>query len=89
MAFNSCSYCGRTISGAGSVRGNGSANAQTSRDAPACVECKRSKRDRPLVMWLRAVKKNDRNRWAMIEKYHAKKTGGLITLAVRRISEER
>jgi hypothetical protein len=35
------------------------------------------------------VKKNDRNRWAMIEKYHAKKTGGLITLAVRRVAEER
>jgi len=89
MAYNDCSYCGRTIQGAGSVRGTGSANASSSREGPACVECKRSKGNRSLVQWIRWVKKNDRNRWERIIKYHGRKSGGMITLTIKRIAEER
>ncbi len=65
------------------------AGVQSGRKLPVCLDCKRSKRDRPLTMWFRMLKKKDRMRWDRIVKHHSRRTGGEITLAVKRVERER
>ncbi|GAA5261420.1 hypothetical protein [Methanocalculus sp.] len=90
MGFASCVYCGRVLTAAGSgPQGASMAGAERGRKLPVCLDCRRSKRDRSLTMWLRMLKKNDRMRWERIAKYHSRKTGGQITMEVKRVERER
>ncbi|MCP1661548.1 MAG: hypothetical protein D5R99_03705 [Methanocalculus sp. MSAO_Arc1] len=90
MAYATCAYCGRTVVAAGAdPQGSSMAGSQRGRKLPVCYDCKRSKKDRSLNMWLRMLKRKDRMRWERIYKYHSRKTGGEITLEVKRVANER
>gem|GEM_PF-3394019 len=90
MGFATCVYCGRVLTAAGSdPEGPSRAGSERGKKLPVCSDCKRSKRDRPLTMWLRMLKKKDRMRWDRIVKHHSRRIGGEITLAVRRVERER
>ena len=90
MGFATCVYCGRYLASTGTdPQGPSKAGAERGTKLPVCLDCRRSKRDRPLTMWLRMLKKKDRMRWDRIVKYHSRKMGGQITMEVKRVERER
>ena len=57
------------------------------RTVPACQACNRSKGDKPLMVWLRGLKKNDPYRWNRIKDYNYGKKND-IARKVQKIRDE-
>jgi len=57
------------------------------RTVPACQACNRSKGDKPLMQWLRGLKKNDQYRWNRIKKYNYGKKNDIAS-KVQKIRDE-
>ena len=80
-----CRYCGSTWQTeddhviAESKRGK--------RTVPACQACNRSKSDKPLMGWLRWLKKNKPYRWSRIKKHNYGKKND-IARKVQKIRDE-
>ncbi|RLG29816.1 hypothetical protein DRO03_06250 [Methanosarcinales archaeon] len=83
--MGTCRYCGSTWQTeddhviAESKRGK--------RTVPACRACNRSKGDKPLMEWVRWLKKNDPYRWSRIKKYNYGKKND-IARKVQKIRDE-
>ena len=83
--MGTCTYCGSTLQTendhviAESKRGK--------RTVPACQACNRSKGDKPLMEWLRWLKKNYPYRWSQIKKYNYRKKND-IAKKVQKIRDE-
>lgn len=70
-----CKYCGssRNIEDE-HVR---AASKRGARTVPACRACNRSKGDKPLMEWLRWIKRNDPYRWNRIRNHNKWKSNDI------------
>ena len=80
-----CEYCGsnRNIEEE-HVRAASKGGAIT---VPACLACNRSKGDKPLMEWLRWIKKNEPYRWNRIKDYNKGKRTD-IAKKIQKIRDE-
>ena len=73
-----CTYCGST-----KKIQNDHIIAQTKggvTTTEACAKCNQSKGDKPLMEWLRWLKKNNKYRWERVKRYN---TGKISTIALK------
>ena len=83
---NSCTYCGsnRNIQD-DHIRAQSKGGVSTTE---ACATCNQSKGDKPLMEWLRWLKKNDPYRWNRIKNYNFGKKN-LIAIKIQKIRDEK
>ena len=85
MGRGICRYCGSTIETQEEhVRAKSKGGSRT---VPACRACNQSKGTKPLMKWLRWLKKNNKYRWNRIKKYNYRKKNN-IAKKVQKVRDE-
>ena len=84
--MSNCSYCGSSLNIQddhiiAQIKGGVTTTL-------ACAICNKSKGDKPLMEWLRWIKKNDTYRWNRIEKYNYGKKNN-IAVKIQKIRDEK
>ena len=82
-----CFYCGE-------LRGKTEADHVVARSKggvtviPACRSCNASKNDKPLMVWLRDVKKKDKEKWGKMCTLHKRRTN-IISRKIQKVRDEK